>query len=132
MPSDAREIARKVVDAWNDGDLRPVYALFASDIVVRPDPDFPDSGVIHGATGARAFWDGNREALGGGRVEIVGEVENGDRCLVHCVQQVAAPASGVEGVYEWSFITSVRDGKVVLVEFFLDRGRAIEAFGDAG
>ena len=66
MAADALELAHLLIDRWNAADLEAVYARFAPDVVVRPDPNFPDSNEIRGARGARAFWESNREAMGPG------------------------------------------------------------------
>jgi ketosteroid isomerase-like protein len=43
-----------------------------------------------------------------------------------------APASGIQSNYEWSFLTTVREGRVVCVEFFLDRDKGVAAAGLGG
>jgi hypothetical protein len=44
-------------------------------------------------------------------------------------QHVEAPASGVESFYDWSTLYTVEDGKVVLIEFLIDRVQALRAAG---
>ena len=130
MARGAREIAKEVVEAWNSGDLRPVYELFDPEIVIRPDPYLPDSAAVLAPIAGRAFWESNRASLGGGRVDIVAERPAGDRCLTECVQQVDGPASGVAGSFEWSFITTIANERIAAVEFFLDRDRGRRALAE--
>lgn len=126
---DAGELARRAVERWNAHDLEPVYADWEPEIVVRPDPYFPDSGVLHGKDAARRFWEDQRDALGYGHLEILETHDLGDRCLLRVRQHVEAPASGVRGAYDWSFVTTARAGKVVRIEFFIDRDHGLAAVG---
>jgi len=125
----AAELARHSVERWNAQDLDAVYATWDSEIAVRPDPYFPDSGELVGKAAAQRFWEDQREYMGTGVVEILEEHDLGDRCLLRIRQHVDAPASGVRSAYEWSFLTTVRAGKVVIVEFFIDRNEGLAAAG---
>jgi ketosteroid isomerase-like protein len=99
---------------------------------VRPDPYFPDAGVLFGREAARRFWEDQREFMGHGHLEIVEQHDLGDRCLIRVHQHVDAPASGVRSSYDWSFLTTVRAGRTVMIEFFLDRDRGLAAAGLSG
>ena len=126
---EALTLARRGVELWNASDLESVYAMWHPDIVVRPDPYFPDSQVAVGQEAAQRFWESQRDAMGFGRLEILEEHDLGDRCLVRCRQHVEAPASGVEGFYDWSFVATARDGELVMYEFFIDREAGLAAVG---
>jgi ketosteroid isomerase-like protein len=123
----ASELARLFIDRWNAGDLEAVYASWDPQIIVRPDPYYPDSGELRGAAAARRFWEDQREFSGAGRLEILGERGLGDRHLMRVRQHVDAPASGVHGAYEWSWIVTARQGRVVMVEFYIDRDAGLAA-----
>jgi hypothetical protein len=69
----AAELARHSVERWNAQDLDAVYATWDSEIVVRPDPYFPDSGELVGQAAAQRFWEDQREYMGTGVVEILEE-----------------------------------------------------------
>jgi ketosteroid isomerase-like protein len=131
MAADALEVAHLLIDGWNTGDLEAVYGKFAPDIVVRPDRSFPDANEIHGARGARAFWESNREAMGARELVIQEEIAAGDRCLMRIRQHVHARASGIEGTFDWSLLATVAEGKVVRAEFFIDHAEALAALGAA-
>ena len=125
----AAELARHAVERWNARDLDAVYATWDPEIVVRPDAYFPDSGEIVGTPAAQRFWEDQREFMGAGLLEILEEHDLGDRCLLRIRQHVDAPASGVRSAYEWSYLTTVRAGKVVSVAFFIDRNEGLAAAG---
>jgi ketosteroid isomerase-like protein len=125
----ATKLARRAVERWNAQDLDAVYADWDPGIVVRPDRNFPDSGEIVGKQAAKRFWEDQREFMGVGSVEILEEHDLGDRCLMRIRQHVDAPASGVRGAYEWSYLVTEQAGKVVAVEFFIDRNEGLAAAG---
>jgi hypothetical protein len=127
--TDAAELARYSVERWNARDPQAVYATWDPEVVVRPDPYFPDSGVLVGVPAARTFYEEQIEFMGAGRLEILEENDLGERCLVRVRQHVEAPASGVRSSYEWSFITTARDGRVVSIDFFIERTSARTAAG---
>ena len=95
----------------------------------RPDSDFPDTGELSGAPAARRFFEDQREFMGAGRVEILEEHDLGDRCLLRLRQNVDAPASGVRSSYDSSVLTTAHAGKVIGIEFFIDRRQALAAAG---
>ena len=130
LANDALRVLRLGLDRWNADDFEGIYELWNPDVVVKPDPYFPDSEVLHGVAAARRFWQGQREAMGLGELEILEEHELGDdRCLARIRQHVRAPASGVESSYDWSVIMSVRAGKAISYEFFIDRDHGLAAAG---
>ena len=42
---------------------------------------------------------------------------------------MTAMGPGVRGAYEWSMLTTVRSGKAVRIEFFIDRDAGLAAAG---
>jgi ketosteroid isomerase-like protein len=121
-------VARCNLERWNARDLDGIYRDLDPEIVLRPDPDFPDTGELVGKEAARRFWEDNRDFMGYGRLEILEAHDFGERCLV-CVRQHIDAPSGVRNSYDWSFLMTVRAGRVALIEFFLDRDRGISAAG---
>jgi ketosteroid isomerase-like protein len=121
-------VAKAVVETWNSGELEAMPALWHPEVIVRPDPYFPDSAVLYGEDEALAFFDGLNAVMGSGGLTIVHQDERGDRCLLDVVQRMEGPGSGLTGTLDWSVITLVLDGRAVSIEFFLDRDRAHEAF----
>jgi ketosteroid isomerase-like protein len=127
MAGEGLTLARRMVECWNANDMEGAYATFDQQVVARPDPDFPE-GAAFGEAAARRFWESNRDSLGLGRLEIEQELDLGDRCLVRVAQQIKSP-SGIESSWSWSLIITAREGKAVLVEFFIDGDRAKRALG---
>ena len=129
MAGDALRLARLGVEFWHAGDLESVYEMWDPEVVIVPDPYFPESAKLIGKPAGQRFWESQRDSMGPGRLEILEEYDLGDRCLIRLRQHVHGPASGVQGTYDWSYITTVRDGKVVRVEFYIDRDQGLEAAG---
>lgn len=127
MPADALQLSRAAVERWNDGDMPSIYDLWADNIVVRPDPEFPDD-VCFGREAAQRFYESYREALGLGRLEIQEEHDLGSVCLSRINQPVHSP-SGIESAFAWSLIVTAREGKMIMIEFFIDHTRALAALG---
>ena len=125
----ASELARLSIERWNAGDLDGVYATWDPQVIVRPDPCYPDSGELLGAPAARRFWEDQRDFSGAGRLEILEERDLGDRCLMRIRQHIDAPASGVHGAYEWFYLVTARPGRVALLEFYIDRDAGLAAAG---
>ena len=125
----AAELARHSVERWNAQDLDAVYATWDPEIVVRPDRYFPDSGEIVGKAAAQRFWEDQREFMGVGVMEILEEHDLGERCLMRIRQNVEAPASGVRSSYDWSLLSTAPAGKIIRIEFFIDREQALKAAG---
>jgi ketosteroid isomerase-like protein len=125
----ALELARAMAQAWNAEDPEAVYRLWDPDIVVRPDPEFPE-GVMHGERAGREFWQSTIDALGLAGVEILDELDLGRSALVR-VRQGVRSASGIEGTWEWSMIVTAREGKAIMIEFFIDAAAARRIAGVA-
>lgn len=128
MPWSALQLARVGVQQWNAGDFDAFFALWHPRLLVRPDVNFPDAGELTGAD-ARQFVEDQRRFMGNGRLEILEEHDLGERSLLRVRQHVEATASGVQGAYDWSFLTTAREGRAVRIEFFIDSAEALRAAG---
>ena len=126
---EALTLTKRGFALWNAQDMDAIVEDWSNEIVVRPDPYFPDSDVRVGKEAARQFWQDQADAMGFGRIEVLEEHDLGIRCLIRIRQHVEARASGVEGSYDWSLLATVREGKLVMYEFFLDRERGRAAAG---
>jgi ketosteroid isomerase-like protein len=124
----AAELARRALAGWNAHDLDTVFADWDTAIVVRPDRYYPDSEELVGRAAVRRFWEDQRDAMGYGQMDAVETHDLGDRCLSR-VRQHVDTRSGIRSSYEWSFLTTARAGKIVTIEFFLDRDHGLQAAG---
>ena len=129
MIREAVELARSAVERWNADDLEAIYADWDPEIIMRPDPNFPEAGELFGVSAVRRFFEDQRKFMGPGRVEILEEHDLGERCLMRIRQNVEAPASGVRSSYDWSLLSTAPAGKIIRIEFFIDREQALKAAG---
>ena len=91
--------------------------------------NFPEAGELFGVSAVRRFFEDQRKFMGPGRVEILEEHDLGERCLMRIRQNVEAPASGVRSSYDWSLLSTAPAGKIIRIEFFIDREQALKAAG---
>ena len=115
-------------DAFRRGDWDAIAATIATidtHILVRADPRWPEQ-RFYGREAVIAFWRGVWESWGpDARVEEI--VDLGDRILIRWCYIVRGQHSGVEGEQRISAIQTYREGRVILVEYFLEHEQALEA-----
>jgi ketosteroid isomerase-like protein len=121
------EIVRTVNDAVRRGDWDAVAAKLDPDILIRADQRWPEQ-RIYGREAVLAWYRGLQES-GGLDVRIEEIVDLGDRLLVHIRWHTHGTVSGIEGDLRPSEIVTIRDGRYVFVEYFLDRAEALKAVG---
>ena len=116
---------RKFNRAFRSGDWDAIAASFHQDILIRTDPVWPEQ-RIYGHEAAMGFYRGAWESWGPeNQVEEI--VDLGDRLLVRDRWTVRGQHSGVEGDQRFSAIFTYREGRIILVEYFLDHEQALEA-----
>ena len=94
---------------------------------MRLDPQHPDR-VCFGKEAAKRFWEGQRETMGPGHLVIEEQHDLGDRSLAR-IRQPVHSRSGVDSEFAWTLITTCRNDKVILFEFFIDPAQALSALG---
>ena len=129
MPEANEEIARAALEAVLRGDWNRLTTIFDERAVVHPDRSWPEQFI----SGRDAVIDYAKEGWGllGAPSEVhIEEVHDlGDRVLFRLRLPVRGARSGVEGDMTWSQITTLRDGRIMLVEFYLDHQQALTALG---
>jgi ketosteroid isomerase-like protein len=127
MSQENLDAFEKANDAFRRGDWEAVAATVDAHILVRTDPRWPEQRFF-GREAVIAFWQGLWESWGpDARVEEI--VDLGDRLLVRWRFIVRGQHSGVEGEQRISAIQTYREGRVILVEYFLEHEHALEAVG---
>jgi hypothetical protein len=119
------DVIENANDAFRRGDWDAVAATMDAHILVRADPRWPEQ-RFYGREAVIAFWRGVWESWGpDARVEEI--VDLGDRILIRWCYIVRGQHSGVEGEQRISAIQTYREGRVILVEYFLEHEQALEA-----
>ncbi|HEV2982246.1 MAG TPA: nuclear transport factor 2 family protein [Solirubrobacteraceae bacterium] len=113
--------------AFRNGDWDTVAANMDPDILIRTDPRWPEQ-RIYGREAALAWYRELVEA-GGTDVRIEEVTDLGDRVLVRQCWHIQGLHSGVEGEQRSCSISTFREGRIILEEFFLDHSEALKAVG---
>jgi ketosteroid isomerase-like protein len=128
------EIVRRMYDAWMAGDYEMVFSTYASDIRLNPDPEAWWVGVDEdylGHDGVRRYMRAVYEAFEDYRPEIEQIIDAGEgRVLTLAVEHGRGRGSGAEvQAMNTAHLWTLRDGKAVRLDLFMDRERALEAVG---
>jgi ketosteroid isomerase-like protein len=134
MSSRNVETIRRLYDAWKADDYETVFATYDSDIRINPDPEAWWVGVdddYRGHDGMRRYMSAVYEAFAEYRPEVERIVDaGGGMVLTLAVERARGRGSGAEvTAYKTAHLWTLRDGKAVQVDLFMDRGRALEAAG---
>ena len=122
------EIAEALFDAWNAGDMDAVRELFAPDVVVRTPEGWPEPGPYVGRDAVMRQLEQNRGAWDADMIEpIKGFIGVADRVIGHYLWRGAG--RGPETEFELTFVATVRDGKILNLEYFWDHAEALKATG---
>jgi ketosteroid isomerase-like protein len=131
MPQQNVEIIRRMYDAWMAGDDETIFSIYDSDIRLNPDPEAWWVGMADdyvGHNGVRRYMSAVYEAFDDYRpvVEQISDA-GGGRVLVLAVEHGRGRGSGAEvEAAKTAHLWTLRDGKAVRLDLFLDRERALE------
>lgn len=128
------EIVEDLISAHQRGDFAAVFALYDPGIEWRIDR-LPDRAgdlepVYHGHAGVRTFWRAWLAAWEVARFEYEELIDAGDAVVAILTQHLRGRTSGLAAEWKsYGQVWTLRDGKVVRVEFFMTRAEALEAVG---
>jgi ketosteroid isomerase-like protein len=125
----ALELTRRNIERWNAGDVEALVADCDPDVVVRPEPGLQViEGIAHGQEAALRFFNAIRDNMGLGPMTVLSEDDFGTWCMMRTRQAIRSP-SGIESDWDWTVILTARQGRIVMIEFFVDDGVARQAVG---
>ena len=128
MSQENVEIVRKVIAAWNAGDMDAFRELCDPEIIMRPPERWPEPGPFVGREAVMREWHQTRETWDADTVEPISDfIDAGDRVVVRHVWR--GTGQGPESNIETTQVTTVRKGRIVCQEFFWDHAEALEAAG---
>jgi ketosteroid isomerase-like protein len=125
----------EVVRSWWAGfneDGMPPLGLCDEEIEIGNPPDFPVRGLFRGHEGVRQWRDQVFDIVDEARVEpehIVDVHGDGETVLMLLRATGTARHTGIEIALEWAAIWTIRDGKVLRAQGYLDRAEALETAG---
>jgi ketosteroid isomerase-like protein len=122
------DLLRRYNDAYRRGDWDALAAAMDPHVFVRTDPRWPEP-RFYGRDALIAFWRGLWESLGWADVHIEDIADLGDRVLARLVASARGDQSGVSVEQSVSELATIRDGRVIFIEYFLDHADALRAVG---
>ena len=125
---------RRLYDAWLADDYETVFATYDAQIRLNPDPDASWVGIGEdyvGHAGIRRYMAAVYDAFDDYRPEVEDVLDVGDaRVLTLAIEHGRGRGSGAQvEANRTAHLWTLRDGKAIQVDLFLDRGRAFEAVG---
>jgi ketosteroid isomerase-like protein len=127
MSQENVEIVRQALEKWNRGDRDSLDEMWDDDVVLRTAEGWPER-VFFGKAAVRSFFDGWVETVGG-EVVVEDMIDAGNAVVVRQRVHLSGVQSGIEGDQRSTSIVTLREGKAVMLEFFWDHQKALEAAG---
>ena len=129
MSQENVEIARSFYVAFNAGDMEAVREMLDPDVAVgRELEGGPETGPFVGRDAVMRGWEQAREPFGdAATVELVSIIDAGDRVVV---RQIAhGVGRGPAFNLEVTTVTTFRNGRSILIDYFWDYAEALKAVG---
>jgi ketosteroid isomerase-like protein len=122
------------VEAYNRRDLDVVVIGYRPDLEYYPYREFVEAGLAepcyHGPAGYREYIGAQEEVWGGDvRLEPTELIDLGDRFVLLADMPMRAQASGVPLAQTYAGISTLKDGRVIRQQDFLDQGEALAEVG---
>jgi ketosteroid isomerase-like protein len=128
MSVDDIETARRGLAAFNRRDKAAWMGMCDPDLENSPPRDWPEAAATHGPEAVWDFLVENQEGWEASDQEWVELIEVGDgKVAAHQRAQLRGKASGVDVVFSYWLVITVREGKLARLEWFADRAAAFEA-----
>jgi ketosteroid isomerase-like protein len=131
MSQENVELVRSSLEAYIAGDRDAYLDFFAEDVEGRPDVSrFPEAEPFRGREAFRRFLADIDEGWEGGASGVIKEVfPVGDRVVARTDWGGTGRTSGIDLRSSLTAINTVRDGRIVKIEWFFDHAQALEAVG---
>jgi ketosteroid isomerase-like protein len=118
------------LDALDQDALERAFEFFHPEIEIQEDPRFPEAGVLRGQNAVRSYFAQFTEQFDEFRFELEDVLNAGDERVV-LLFHIYGRGKGSGAVFEErpAWVQTIRDGKVMRIEAYLDRGEALKAVG---
>jgi ketosteroid isomerase-like protein len=128
MSQENVEIVRRYLEVWNASDMEGVQELYDPDAVMVVAPDWPEPGPFVGRHAVMQQLSKARDAFESDSLEFLSDlVAVGDRVIVRVAWH--GVGRGPQSDMEWTNVFTIRDGRILNVEYFWDHAEALEAVG---
>jgi ketosteroid isomerase-like protein len=128
MSQENVEIMKDAFAAWNAGDMDAIRAVYDPDIIMRTAEGWPEPGPYIGREAVLNWIAQLRETWDADALEPISDfIATADRVVVRFIWRGAG--QGPESKMEFTTVTTMRTGKIILIEMFWDYAEALEAVG---
>ena len=128
MSQENLEVIRNYVKAWNAGNMEGVRELYDPDAVMEAMPDWPEQGPFVGRDAVIQELNQVRDAFDRDSVEFLSDpVAVGDRVIARTGWH--GSGRGPQSDMEWTTVSTIRDGRILKVQYFWDHAKARQAAG---
>jgi ketosteroid isomerase-like protein len=123
------ELVRWVMEAYHAGDFDALLELLDPEVEIVEWPEAPDHRTFRGRDGALEAFESWGDAWEWVRVDVDEIVGADDRVLLSGRTRAKGKGSSLEVEMDAFNVYTVRDGRVVRIEFFTTREPALHAAG---
>ncbi len=121
---------RHSLDAFHRRDRAPWLALCDPEIEWLPPAHWPETTTIRGPEATWDFMIALNEPWGEGSYELIELIDGTkDKIAARVGRHVRGQKSGIAAEFEYWAVVMFRNGRVLRIEWFADRGEALEAVG---
>lgn len=125
-----RDPSGRTIDVLDRETLSVVFDFFDAGIEMHEDPRFPEAGVYRGREAVDAYFEQFRQSFDEFTFEVEDLVDvGGDRVLALFRTRMRGRGSGASLEARPGWIYTIRNGKAVKIEAYLNRDEALAAAG---
>src|SRR5262245_54545135 len=116
------EIVRRAYDAWNRGDWDGVFTAFDEETEIQPPELWPETQPVRGQENVRQAFQAVVETSNDlPSMRVLELRDSGDRVLAMVEGSGSGRGSGIHIVTPFSQVFRLRGGRIVRIDFYLDR-----------
>jgi hypothetical protein len=122
------ETVKQLYAAFGTGDVPAMLKLLASDCVFRYPGSAPWSGHYRGHDEVRAFFRTLAESADIEQFDPARFIAQGNLVGVTGTERIRTRGLGRTVTFDWAHVFTLRDGKIILAEFYLDTAAQASGF----
>jgi ketosteroid isomerase-like protein len=128
MSEENVEVVKRWNAAFNAGDMDAVREILDPDVVIgRELEGWPETGPFVGREAVMRQWERSLDAFPGATFELVSVTGLGDRVVARAVAH--GKGQGPEVAAEFTTISTMRNGRILIIEYFWDHAEALASLG---
>ena len=129
MSEENVEVVKRWNAAFNAGDMDAVREILDPDVVIgRELEGWPETGPFVGRESVIRQWERSLDAFpGGATIELVSVTDVGDRVVARAAAH--GKGQGPELRAEFTTISTMRNGRILIIEYFWDYAEALASLG---